>query len=108
VFNQRDFQFDKPKVDIRYDVSSRFQLRTVLEKGVRQLSFSDFVASTDNDDIDSNTQVGNANLEPETYFNADFNAEYRLPNDYGVLEAKVQYMEHYDKIERIDVSAICG
>lgn len=81
VFNQRDFQFVKPKVDIRYDVTSRFQLRTVLEKGVRQLSFSDFVASTDTDDIDSNTQVGNANLEPETYFNADFNAEYRLPND---------------------------
>lgn len=104
VFNQRDFQFIKPKVDIRYNVTSRFQLRTVLEKGVRQLQFDDFVASTDNDDIDSNTQVGNANLEPETYFNADFNAEYRLPNDYGVLEAKVQYMEHYDKIERIDVS----
>ena len=104
TFNQRKFEFLKPKVDIRFDVTNRFQLRTVLEKSVRQLSFSDFTASIDNDDNDSNTQVGNSNLRPETYFDAKFNAEYRLPNDYGVLEANLHYMEHYDKIERIDVS----
>ncbi|MDX1491029.1 MAG: TonB-dependent receptor [Pseudohongiellaceae bacterium] len=104
TYNQRDFQFLKPKLDIRYDVTSRFQLRTVLARDVRQLSFSDFVASTDNDDNDSDTQVGNANLAPETTFTADLNAEYRLPNDTGVLSAKIFYMEHYDKIERIDVS----
>jgi hypothetical protein len=62
------------------------------------------VASTDNEDNDSNTQAGNANLEPETYLTAELNAEYRLPNDLGVVDGGIYYMRHYDKIERIDVS----
>lgn len=103
-FRQRDFQFLKPKVDYRFDLTSTFQLRGTLERSVRQLSFSDFVAATDNEDNDSNTQLGNANLEPETYLRADVNAEYRLPNDMGVIDGGVMYMMHYDKIERIDVS----
>ncbi|MEX0618504.1 MAG: hypothetical protein WDZ76_05935 [Pseudohongiellaceae bacterium] len=104
LYNQRDFQFLKPKVDYRFDVTNTFQLRASAEKSVRQLSFSDFVAASDNDDNDSNTQAGNANLEPETYFSANLNAEYRLPNDVGVVDGGVTYMMHYDKIERIDVS----
>lgn len=104
LYNQRDFQFLKPKVDARFNITNTFQLRAMVEKSVRQLSFSDFVAATDNSDNDSNTQAGNANLEPETFLTADFRAEYRLPDDIGVIDAGIMYMEHYDKIERIDVS----
>ncbi len=104
LYNQRDFQFLKPKIDYRFNVTNAFQLRSVIEKSVRQLSFEDFVAATDNNDNDSNTQAGNANLEPETFLRVDLNAEYRLPNDVGVIDGGIMYMEHYDKIERIDVS----
>lgn len=104
VFNQRDFDFWKPKLDYRFNVTNTFQLRAMAEFAVRQLSFSDFVAATDSDDNDSNTQAGNAGLEPETYINADFDAEYRLPDDIGVVSARINFMRHYDKIERIDVS----
>ena len=104
VSKERDFQFLKPKVDYRFDVTNAFQLRGRVEYGVRQLAFQDFVASQDANDNDANTQAGNANLEPETMLTVDFNAEYRLPNDVGVLNAGINYMEHYDKIERIDVS----
>lgn len=103
-YNQRDFQFFKPKVDYRFNVTPAFQLRGVLETSVRQLAFQDFVASTDAEDNDSNTQSGNAGLEPETFLRADVNAEYRLPNDLGVVDGGIMYMIHWDKIERIDVS----
>lgn len=104
VKNSRDFDFWKPKLDYRFDVTPMFQLRGMVEFDVRQLSFSDFVAASDNDDNDTSTQAGNAGLEPETYINADFDAQYRLPDDIGVVSARINFMRHYDKIERIDVS----
>jgi outer membrane receptor for ferrienterochelin and colicins len=105
VNKSRDFDFWKPKVDYRFDVTPMFQLRGMVEFDVKQLSFSDFVASGDNDDNDMNTEGGNANLEPETWINADFDAQYRLPDDIGVVSARVNFMRHFDKIERIDVSS---
>ena len=105
VYNQRSFDFWKPKVDYRFDITSNFQLRAMAEYNVRQLSFSDFVAASDNQDNDENTQAGNSNLEPETFINADLDAEYRLPDDIGVVTATINFMRHYDKIERIDVSS---
>ncbi len=104
VYNQRSFEFWKPKVDYRFDVTSTFQIRAMAEFASRQLSFADFVAATDNQDNDANTQAGNSNLEPETFINADLDAEYRLPDDIGVVSAKLNFMRHYDKIERIDVT----
>lgn len=105
VNKSRDFDFWKPKVDYRFDVTPLFQLRGMVEFDVRQLSFSDFVASSDNEDNDANTEAGNANLEPETWINADFDAQYRLPDDIGVVSARINFMRHFDKIERIDISS---
>jgi len=104
VTNSRDFDFWKPKLDFRFDVTPVFQLRGMVEYDVRQLSFADFVAASDNDDNDTSTQAGNAGLTPETYINADFDAQYRLPDDVGVVSARINFMRHFDKIERIDVS----
>jgi len=105
VNKSREFDFWKPKLDYRFDVTPLFQLRGMVEFDVKQLSFSDFVASGDNDDNDMNTEAGNANLEPETWINADFDAQYRLPDDIGVVSARINFMRHFDKIERIDISS---
>lgn len=103
--NKRDFDFVKPKVDFRYDLTPTLQLRGSIEKVVNQLRFNDFVASTDSQDEDSNTVAGNVNLRQEWLWKYDVNAEYRLPNDVGVLDANIFYHDHRDKIERIDVSS---
>jgi hypothetical protein len=105
VSNTRDFDFVKPKLDFRYDLTPQLQLRGTIEKEVNQLSFSDFVAANDEQDDDSNTQAGNANLRQEWLWKYDFNAEYRLPNDIGVVDANLFYHQHHDVIERIDVSS---
>ena len=104
VSNKRDFDFVKPKVDFRYDLTPRLQLRGSIEKIVEQLSFNDFVAATDNRDEDSNIQAGNENLSQEWYWKYDINAEYRLPNDIGVIDGNIFYEDWTDRIERIDVS----
>ena len=104
VNKSRDFDFVKPKIDFRYDVTPQLQLRASTEKVVRQLSFNDFVAANDDQDNDSNTLAGNENLRQEWFWKNDLNAEYRLPNDIGVLDANIFYHRHKDHIERIDVS----
>ncbi|MDO8907586.1 MAG: TonB-dependent receptor plug domain-containing protein [Pseudohongiella sp.] len=104
VFNKRDFSFVKPSFDWRFDVRQGLQLRGTATKSVRQLSFSDFVASSDDRDNDAATMAGNANLRQEQVWNFNIGSEYRLPNDAGVIEASVFYMEHTDVIERVDVT----
>jgi hypothetical protein len=104
-FNQtRDFTFFKPKFDYRFDVTPQIQLRMLVEKTVRQINFVDFVAVTDNDDDDSNTLAGNRNLRPDYWWNYNFNAEYRLPDDIGVISANLYKHHHKDFRQRIDVS----
>lgn len=104
VSKSRDFDFVKPKVDFRYDLTPTIQLRGTIEKIVDQLTFNDFVAATDPRDEDSNVQFGNENLRQQWYWNYEFNADYRLPNDIGVLSGRLYYEDWHDRIERIDVS----
>jgi hypothetical protein len=106
--NSRDFSFFKPKIDYRFDITPRLQLRFLIEKFVRQLSFTDFVASTDSQDDDTNTLAGNRNLRPDFWWNYNFLAEYRLPNDTGVVSANIYKHRHKDYLQRIDVSSAEG
>ncbi|HJN96237.1 MAG TPA: TonB-dependent receptor [Gammaproteobacteria bacterium] len=102
--NKRDFDFVKPKIDFRFDVTPQLQVGASIEKVVNQLSFADFVAANDEEDEDSNTLAGNVNLRQEWLWKYDLNAEYRLPDDIGVVDANIFYHQHHDVIERIDVS----
>jgi len=105
VRNQRDFAFLKPRVDWRFDVTQSFQVNWTAQKSVRQLSFSDFVATSDNQDNDSNTQAGNANLKQEQVLRTQLGFEYRLSEDVGVVEGDVFWMKHLDVIDRMDISS---
>lgn len=102
--NTRNFSFFKPKLDYRFDITPQLQLRFLVEKFVRQLSFSDFVAVTDNEDNDSNTLAGNTALRPDYWWNYNLLAEYRLPNDAGVISANLYHHRHKDFLQRIDVT----
>jgi outer membrane receptor for ferrienterochelin and colicin len=104
VTNKRDFEFIKPKLDLRYDLTPMVQLRGTLERIVNQLSFADFVAANDEQDNDRDTVAGNAGLRQQVQWRYSFNTEYRLPDDVGVLNAELFYADHQDVIDRIDVS----
>lgn len=104
VSNKRDFDFIKPKVDFRYNLTPALQLRGGIEKIVNQLSFADFVAVNDEEDNDAATLAGNASLRQQWQWRYTFNSEYRLPNDAGVVTAEFFYAQHEDVIDRLDVT----
>lgn len=104
VNNKRDFDFLRPKLDYRFDITQSLQLRATVKKDISQLSFSDFSTSADNSDDDQNTQAGNPEIAQEQSWNYELNLEYRLPNNVGVLNSSVYYRDIKDVIDRIDVS----
>jgi len=104
VNNQRDFQFVRPKVDYRFNITPSLQLRASLERQISQLSFSDFSATSDNSDDDKNTEQGNPDIVQEKSWVYDLAMEYRLPNNIGVLNSSVYYRDLEDVIDRIDVT----
>ncbi len=104
VSNSRGFDFFRPKIDYRFDITSMLQFRAGIEKEVNQLSFSDFTSSTDNSDDDKNTQAGNPGIAQEQAWVYSLNLEYRLPNNAGVVSGGVYYRDIQDHIDRIDLS----
>lgn len=104
VSNKRDFDFIRPKVDYRFDITPAIQFRASFEKDVAQLSFSDFTASIAGGDDDQNALAGNPQLVQEQSLRYEANLEYRLPNDAGVLSTKAFYHDLTDVIDRVDVS----
>ena len=104
IYNERDFNFLRPKLDYRYNFNQSVQLRATAEKIVSQLSFSDFMASSDSNDDDQNTQAGNPEIVQEQQWEYSLNLEYRLPNSVGVINSEIYYRDYEDVIDRVDVS----
>lgn len=104
VRNKRDFNFLRPKVDYRFDITPSVQFRASIEKDVSQLSFSDFTSSVAGGDDDQAALAGNPDLAQEQSIRYEANIEYRLPNDGGVLSSRVFYHDLTDVIDKIDVS----
>ena len=104
IFNKRDFDFFRPKIDYRYDITQSTQLRAKIEKRVSQLSFRDFSASSDSQDDDQNTQAGNPEIVQEQSWEYSLNLEYRLPNNLGVFNSELYYRDIEDVIDLVNVS----
>ncbi|MCG8415171.1 MAG: TonB-dependent receptor plug domain-containing protein [Pseudomonadales bacterium] len=104
VSNTRDFEFFRPSIDYRFNITPSLQLRAGVRKDVEQLSFSDFSTIVDGGDEDQNTQDGNPNIRQEQSWRYELNLEMRLPNDLGVVNSQFWYRDVEDHIDRIDVS----
>jgi len=52
--------------------------------------------------------AGNRNLRPDYWWNYNFLAEYRLPDDTGVVSANLYHHRHKDFLQRVDVSSSEG
>ena len=104
VDNARHFDFLKPKVDFRYDINNSFQMHLTAEKFVSQLRFADFSAATNLMDEDQDTIAGNPELVQEESWRYNVNLDYRLPNDGGVVNLRLFYLDVENHIGRIDIS----
>ena len=101
---KRSFDFVKPKLDFRFDLTNSMQFKASLEQFVSQLSFADFSRATNSDDDDQDTVAGNPSLNPEKSLRAEVSLDYRLPNDAGALNAQYFYYDFENKIGKIDIS----
>ncbi len=97
--NERDFQYLKPRLELRYDQTPSDQFRLLVERTVSQLNLNDFVASRNvNDDT---INFGNSNLEPESTWTYTLGYERRFADDGGSLELEVIYQDVSDHIDKI-------
>lgn len=106
VNKKRDFDFIRPKVDYRFDITPSLQFRATIEKDVSQLSFNDFTANTNSGDDDQNTIAGNPELRQEQSWRYDLNLEYRFNDDNGVISSNIYFHDLEDVIDRVDVSTL--
>lgn len=102
LLDSRDtsFTYFKPRLNMRYDVSSQDQLRATVEKKVSQLNFNNFVTSFDQ--RLEEFRFGNTQLRPEQLWEFLLAYEHRLANDGGSIEVEGFYRDFTDKIERVD------
>jgi len=101
INNETDFDFVKPRIDVRFAPNPSDQLRIKIEKTVSQLEFSEFVPEYSVRD-DRFTE-GNPNLRPETAWEYEVGYEHRLQDDRGVVEARVFYNDIQDRIESVAI-----
>jgi outer membrane receptor for ferrienterochelin and colicins len=104
VSKKRDFDFIRPKVDYRFDITPALQFRATVEKDVAQLSFNDFTANVNESDLEQDAVAGNPDLRQEQSWRYDMNLEYRFNNDNGVINGNVFYHDLEDVIDKTDVS----
>tara|TARA_B100001142_G_scaffold153519_1_gene153982 strand:+ start:1780 stop:3948 length:2169 start_codon:yes stop_codon:yes gene_type:complete len=104
VKKERDFDFVRPKIDYRFDITSSLQFRATIEKDVAQLSFNDFTTNINSLDDDQNSVAGNPDLRQEQSWRYDVNLEYRFDNNNGVLNSNLFYHDLDDVIDKINVS----
>lgn len=104
VNNSRRFNFVRPGVDYRFNLTDSFQIRATVERDVSQLSFANFAATANNSDREQNADAGNPELEPEQETRYELGFEYRLPNDNGVLNTRFFYRDIEDYIGKVNAT----
>jgi hypothetical protein len=104
VSKTRDFQFWRPSVDYRFNITDNFQFRASVERNISQLSFSNFAATADQGDREIDADAGNPELVPQKEWRYQAQLEYRLPNDAGVLNTRFFYADVEDFIGNINAT----
>lgn len=102
VNRTRSFFFVKPRLDVRYDLTSVDQLRGRIVRTISQLDFADFVSGFYTDDQTTDAiRAGNPNLVPEKQWSYNVTFEHRYPRDQGLVSLQAMFNDISDRIERI-------
>jgi outer membrane receptor for ferrienterochelin and colicin len=104
VENSRRFDFIKPAVDYRFNLTDALRLRATIARTVSQLSFANFAATANNDDRERDADAGNPELVPQKETRFEIGFEYRLPDDNGVLNTRFFYTGIDDYIGNINAT----
>jgi len=90
----QDYFFIKPRVDLRYDLTSSDQIQMKIERTVEQLVLNLFVPAFDSNDTE--VDAGNLGLTPQTAWEFEARYERRLTNDNGTIDIRAFYYDIQD------------
>ena len=98
IENTRQYEFWKPRLELRYDLDEHNQFRVLTEKSASQLNLRNFVAkrNTEDDTID----LGNPFLRPETIQRTLVGFEHRFAQDTGTVKLEVFQEDIQDHISQ--------
>ena len=102
----REFQYWKPRIDLKWDYKENRQLRLNIERNVGQINFDDFISSFDQ--FEETIRAGNPDLKPETSWELKLEHEWRLPNDGGVVTLKGLASEIDGPVDRLPIDGYAG
>jgi outer membrane receptor for ferrienterochelin and colicin len=100
----REFNFWRPSLDYRFNITDALQLRATVGREVQQLSFANFSATANTSDNNRDADAGNPDLVPTQEIKYELALEYRLPDDTGVLTSRFFLRDITDQIGRIDAT----
>jgi hypothetical protein len=106
LYPGRKLGFLKPRLDARYRLDARTQLRFLAERRVSQLDFANFVPSYNA--IDDRVEAGNPQLQPEKTWAFELGYERRLANDGGRIELRGFYNDITDAIDWVPITDARG
>lgn len=95
---EAEYSFLKPRVDLRYNLTSLDRLRIKAERSISQLNFNNFVPIYNT--VDSRLDPGNPSILPEKTWTYEVGLEHRFPHDQGAVEARAFYKDITDHIDR--------
>ncbi len=95
----RSFNFIKPAFEMRFDASDRDKLQLSIAREIKQLSFSNFVASVD-DDLDL-LEEGNPEIIQEKAWAVKTIWDHKLRNDGSSIRTFLFYDYVEDAIEEV-------
>ena len=102
----REFQYWKPRIDLKWDYKENRQIRLNVERNVGQINFDDFISSFDQ--FEETIRAGNPDLRPETSWELKLEHEWRLRNDGGVITLKGLASEIDGPVDRLPIDGYAG
>ena len=97
----REFQYWKPRIDLKWDYKKNRQIRLNIERNVGQINFDDFISSYDQ--FEERIRAGNPDLQPATAWEIRLEHEWRIPKDGGVITLKGFATEIDGPVERVPI-----
>lgn len=102
----RSFNYLKPRINLRYDLSIDEQLRFNIEKTVSQLDLTDFLPEFNDDN--NRLEPSNPNLRPEQIWAMNLTYQHNFREDRGDIRFTVFHENIKDHLTQIPLEASSG
>ena len=102
----RDFNYLKPRINLRYDHNDNDQLRFTIEKTVSQLDLTDFLPEFNDDE--NRLEPSNPNLKPEQTWAMTLTYQHNFTKDQGDISLNIFHEKISDHLTQVPLATSSG